>query len=161
MEDTLSSLSNSIRRQIIRILQSNKEMRLMQIVRELEVKDHTKVIFHLKTLKESKIIEQTSEKSYFLTLEGQKILECLILLEKYFDDNASPVWCKIQFTLFLYKVDRFSLVPLKKWSRIYAWPKKLWILIRSDVDGLFPQHKNHPEKRIFIFATANGWIIVR
>jgi len=63
----------------------------MQIVRELEVKDHTKVIFHLKTLKESKIIEQTSEKSYFLTLEGQKILECLILLEKYFDDNASPV----------------------------------------------------------------------
>jgi len=91
MEDTLSSLSNSIRRQIIRILQSNKEMRLMQIVRELEVKDHTKVIFHLKTLKESKIIEQTSEKSYFLTLEGQKILECLILLEKYFDDNASPV----------------------------------------------------------------------
>ncbi len=91
MEDTLSSLSNSIRRQIIRILHSNKEMRLMQIVRELEVKDHTKVIFHLKTLRESKIIDQTAEKSYILTQEGQKIMECLILLEKYFADNATPI----------------------------------------------------------------------
>ena len=90
MEDTLSSLSNSIRRKIIRILEPNSEMRLMQIVRELEVKDHTKVIFHLKSLKESKIIEQTTEKSYLLTKEGEKILECLILLEKYLADN-SPV----------------------------------------------------------------------
>jgi len=91
MEDTLSSLSNSIRRQIIRILHSNNEMRLMQIVRELEIKDHTKVIFHLKTLKESKIINQTADKSYVLTQEGQKIMECLILLEKYFADNATPI----------------------------------------------------------------------
>ena len=90
MEETLGSLSNPIRRQIIRSLQSNGEMRLMQIVRELGVQDHTKVLFHLKTLKESKIIGQTSEKSYLLTKEGQKILECLILLEKYLADDPYP-----------------------------------------------------------------------
>jgi DNA-binding response OmpR family regulator len=88
MEDTLSTLANPIRRKIIKALESRKDMRLMSITRELEIEDHTKVLFHLKSLKESGIISQNEEKSYYLTSEGKKIVECLILLNKYLLDPA-------------------------------------------------------------------------
>ena len=58
-------------------------MRLMEIVRELEIEDHTKVVFHLKVLKESSIIEQDKDKSYSLTEEGERILSGLKILENY------------------------------------------------------------------------------
>ena len=58
-------------------------MRLMELVRELNIDDHTKVIFHLKILKEAGIIEQDEDKSYSLTNEGIKALECLKVLENY------------------------------------------------------------------------------
>ncbi|MBI1810743.1 MAG: response regulator [Nitrospirae bacterium] len=83
LDYTLSSLSNPIRRNIIRLLQARKSMRLMEIVRELGIEDHTKVVFHLKMLKESDIIEQDTDKSYSLTEEGERILSCLKILENY------------------------------------------------------------------------------
>ncbi|MBI4688199.1 MAG: response regulator [Nitrospirae bacterium] len=83
MDYTLSSLSNSIRRKIIKLLSMKDGMHLMEIVRELAIDDHTKVVFHLKILKESGIIEQDKEKSYFLTKEGKKTLDCLNILESY------------------------------------------------------------------------------
>jgi CheY-like chemotaxis protein/DNA-binding HxlR family transcriptional regulator len=89
MEETLSSLSNAIRRKILRLLNSHDTMRLMEITREVEIDDHTKVLFHLKSLKESKLVSQNSEKSYHLTNEGRKILECLKLLNKYLTDATS------------------------------------------------------------------------
>ena len=89
MEETLSSLSNSIRRKILRLLGSHDTMRLMEITREVEIEDHTKVLFHLKSLKESKFVFQNNEKSYHLTNEGRKILECLKLLNKYLTDATS------------------------------------------------------------------------
>ena len=89
MEETLSSLSNSIRRKILRLLGSHDTMRLMEITREVEIEDHTKVLFHLKSLREAKLISQNDEKSYYLTSEGGKILECLKLLNKYLADATS------------------------------------------------------------------------
>ncbi|MEW6410038.1 MAG: response regulator [Nitrospirota bacterium] len=77
------SLSNPIRRNIIRLLSSRTSMRLMEITRELDIEDHTKVVFHLKMLKESAIIEQDKEKSYFLTREGERIVNCLKVLESF------------------------------------------------------------------------------
>ena len=83
LDYTLSSLANPIRRNIIRLLHARKSMRLMELVRELEIEDHTKVVFHLKVLKESGIIEQDKDKSYSLTEEGERILSGLKILENY------------------------------------------------------------------------------
>jgi DNA-binding NtrC family response regulator len=83
LDYTLSSLANPIRRNILRLLNSRKSMRLMELVRELGIDDHTKVVFHLKVLKESSIIEQDKDKSYSLTEEGERILSGLKILENY------------------------------------------------------------------------------
>lgn len=83
LDYTLSSLANPIRRNILRLLNSRKSMRLMELVRELGIEDHTKVVFHLKVLKESGIIEQDKDKSYSLTEEGERILSGLKILENY------------------------------------------------------------------------------
>ena len=58
-------------------------MRLMELVRELNIDDHTKVIFHMKILKEAGIIEQGKDKFYSLTGEGVKTLDSLKVIEKY------------------------------------------------------------------------------
>ncbi|MBI5054987.1 MAG: response regulator [Nitrospirae bacterium] len=83
MDFTLSSLTNSIRRKVIKLLHQNRGLHLMEITKALDIEDHTKVVFHLKNLKESGIIEQDKEKSYFLTKEGEKTLECMKILENY------------------------------------------------------------------------------
>lgn len=83
LDYTLSSLANPIRRKIIRLLHARKSMRFMELVRKLEIEDHTKVVFHLKMLKESGIIEHDKDKSYSLTEEGERILSGLKILENY------------------------------------------------------------------------------
>lgn len=83
LEGTLSSLSNSIRREIIRMFQTCKKIRLMETARKLEIEDHTKLLFHLKTLKEAGIIKQDKKRTYLLTKEGTKVLECLQILDNY------------------------------------------------------------------------------
>jgi len=50
MDSTLTCLSNGIRRQILTILAKSRKMRFMDITRNLEISDHTKVNFHLKNL---------------------------------------------------------------------------------------------------------------
>lgn len=80
---TLRSLANPIRRNIIKLLCLRKDLRLMEITRELGIDDHTKVVFHLKMLKESGIIEQDKEKMYSITKEGEKTVCCLNILEKH------------------------------------------------------------------------------
>jgi DNA-binding response OmpR family regulator len=83
IDDALHSLSNLIRRNILRQLQTNKRMRLMEITRTLNIDDHTKVVFHLKILRESGMIEQAASKEYTLTKRGESILECLCILERF------------------------------------------------------------------------------
>jgi len=82
MDDTLACLSNQIRRQILTLLYVEKEMRFMDITRNLEIKDHTKVNFHLKNLKSNHLITQDREKAYRLTSQGEKIVDGLNLLTK-------------------------------------------------------------------------------
>lgn len=77
VDQTLASLSSPIRRNIMKLLCARETMRLMEITRELGIEDHTKVIFHLKMLRETGIIEQTKDKSYQLTKEGGKTIDCL------------------------------------------------------------------------------------
>ena len=83
LDFTLSSLSNPIRRKIIKLLFQNNGMHLMELTRALDIEDHTKVIFHLKMLKDSELINQDKRKSYFLTKEGERTLNCLKILEDH------------------------------------------------------------------------------
>ena len=79
MDSTLTCLSNGIRRQILTILAKSRKMRFMDITRNLEISDHTKVNFHLKNLKANSFITQDSEKNYILTPQGKKIIDRLHL----------------------------------------------------------------------------------
>lgn len=81
---TLSSLSNPVRRKIIRLLNLRPTMRFAEMARELGIEEeHTKLAFHLKILREAGIIEQDAEKSYSLSKEGVRIVDCLKILENY------------------------------------------------------------------------------
>lgn len=83
IENTLNSLSNPIRRNILQFLNLRPDMHLMELTRELDIEDHTKVVFHLKTLKEARIIRQDKGKSYSLTKEGAKTIELLRIIEDH------------------------------------------------------------------------------
>jgi DNA-binding response OmpR family regulator len=82
LDETIGSLSNYIRRDIIKLVNLHKGMRLMELTRALEIDDHTKVVFHLKVLRDSGILHQ-EEKTYYLTKEGDEMLNALRLLENH------------------------------------------------------------------------------
>ena len=84
----LSSLSNVIRRRIIRLLLLKKTIRLTEIAKELDIEDHAKVMFHLQLLKRAKLIEQDKQKVYSLTVEGEKLHDYLKLLERHLKQPA-------------------------------------------------------------------------
>jgi DNA-binding NtrC family response regulator len=77
LDDTLSCLSNQVRREILQILHENSGIRFMDITRKLNVTDHTKVNFHLKNLKSNNLIEQNPNKSYKLSDAGTKVIGCM------------------------------------------------------------------------------------
>lgn len=81
---SITALSNPLRRRIVKLMSSRQSVRLMEIVRALGIRDHTKVSFHLKVLKEEGMIKQDGRKAYVLTDEGKKTLSHLDLLESYF-----------------------------------------------------------------------------
>lgn len=80
---TLNSLSNPIRRNVIHLIKSRSKIRLMEIARELDIEDHTKIVFHMRLLKEAGIVEQDKDKLYFLTKEGSRSFDLLRFLENY------------------------------------------------------------------------------
>ncbi len=82
----LSALSNPIRRKILRLISQRKSARLMELARELEIEDHTKVIFHLKILKECAIIEQDKDKTYSLSTKGEGTMNCLKIVESHLSE---------------------------------------------------------------------------
>ncbi|MEW6218271.1 MAG: response regulator [Thermodesulfobacteriota bacterium] len=84
LDHAIQSLSNSIRRGIISSLARVPGMRLMELTRELGVDDHTKVVFHLKILRESAVIEQGTDKGYRLTTAGHNLSSILKLLADRF-----------------------------------------------------------------------------
>jgi DNA-binding response OmpR family regulator/DNA-binding transcriptional ArsR family regulator len=66
-------LSHPLRRDIIRFLGKNKVSIFTSIKQELEVEDPPKLSFHLRNLRSAGIIEQDSERRYFLTDRGEKV----------------------------------------------------------------------------------------
>lgn len=77
MDDTFSSLANSIRREILLLIDREGKIRFMDICRSLEIEDHTKVNFHLKVLKEASLVQQDQRKFYTLSDGGSKVIDCL------------------------------------------------------------------------------------
>ncbi|MCM0080882.1 response regulator [Geomonas sp. Red32] len=82
IDQTLSALASPIRRNILKLLHQGEQVRLMEITRALGIDDHTKVVFHLRILKEAGVIEQHEDKSYLLTREGLRVMDCLKTLEQ-------------------------------------------------------------------------------
>jgi DNA-binding response OmpR family regulator len=80
-DHAISALASPIRRNILKLLAARGKERLMEITRQLGIDDHTKVIFHLRILKEAGIVEQDLEKAYALTTEGQRTVSCLRTIE--------------------------------------------------------------------------------
>ena len=82
MDNTFNCLANTLRREILLLLNREGKKRFMDLARTLEVEDHTKVNFHLKVLREAGLVTQDPRKSYLLTREGEKIVDCLQVVAK-------------------------------------------------------------------------------
>lgn len=87
LNNTLKYISNSTRRDMLKLIELNKGMRLMEITKVLDIEDHTKVSFHLKMLKDAGIISQ-NKKTYYISKEGHGIITCLKILESHFADHS-------------------------------------------------------------------------
>jgi DNA-binding response OmpR family regulator len=77
LDAVLHGVANLLRRKIILLLYREKKCRFMELVRKLEVRDHTKVNFHLKVLREAGMICQDDDKVYRLTDRGEKTVASL------------------------------------------------------------------------------------
>jgi hypothetical protein len=71
------SISNYLRRQIILLLCKREKYSFTKIAHVLDIKDNPKLSFHLKKLKDDGVIEQDSEKRYFLSKVGEEIAHIL------------------------------------------------------------------------------------
>jgi len=76
-DEAFSCLANPLRRQILLLVHRDGELRFMDITRALGIEDHTKVNFHLRVLKEAALVEQDARKSYTLTVDGKRVIECM------------------------------------------------------------------------------------
>lgn len=81
-DKAFNAIASPIRRNILKLLHDTSAMRLMEITRELGIEDHTKVVFHLKMLKDAGIIEQDQDKLYVLSEAGNKAIKCLKKMER-------------------------------------------------------------------------------
>lgn len=76
------SLSNPIRRDIVRILSNNNISSFTEILKELGIKDAPKLSFHLKKLVDHKILQKNGKIGYSLTDRGKSTAICLEELER-------------------------------------------------------------------------------
>jgi DNA-binding response OmpR family regulator len=83
LDQTLVALSNPIRRRIVELLSPGKSMRLTEMTKLLDIRDHTKVLFHLRSLKEAGILSQARNRAYILTNTGIDLLEGLKQLKTH------------------------------------------------------------------------------
>lgn len=83
LDFALNTLSNPLRRDILRLIKSHNGLRLMTITKELSIEDHTKVVFHLRNLTNSGLINKDKTKVYHLTKEGERTYSCLKIIERH------------------------------------------------------------------------------
>jgi FixJ family two-component response regulator len=79
----LNSLASPVRAEIIRLLHARKKARLREIAHELRMDDRAKILFHLKKLQESAIVECDKDHAYSLTIVGEISMECLKVFETH------------------------------------------------------------------------------
>ncbi|MBF0126201.1 MAG: response regulator [Magnetococcales bacterium] len=77
LDQTLASLANPIRRRIIEVLGQSNCLRMTDISAALYIEDHTKTLFHLRTLREAGLIRQAEDKLYALTSLGSNAFNLL------------------------------------------------------------------------------------
>jgi len=80
LETTLSALANGTRRNILFLLDLHQFMGVMEITRSLHLSDHTRVLFHLRTLRDAGLTSQDLRRKYHLTSHGRQVLDCLRML---------------------------------------------------------------------------------
>ncbi len=85
----LGALSSPIRSEIVRLLDVRKRAGLADIAQELGIDDRPKVLFHLKKLEQTGIVERDRESQYSLTLFGGMARECLKILETHLSTVVS------------------------------------------------------------------------
>ncbi|MGF1737814.1 response regulator [Photobacterium satsumensis] len=73
LDKVYSALSNPIRRNIIKHLTDNKELKFMAIFHLLDIEDHTKLNFHIQQLKRTGLIIQDDNRVYRLSKAGSQI----------------------------------------------------------------------------------------
>ncbi len=82
LDQALVALSNPIRRRIVAHLSMGESLRLSEIAKALSIKDHSKVLFHLKILKEVGILTQMENRTYYLNQPGRNLMKGLKDLKK-------------------------------------------------------------------------------
>jgi DNA-binding response OmpR family regulator len=87
LDQALVALSNPIRRRIVELLSPGKSLRLTELTKLLNIRDHTKVLFHLKSLKEAGILTQKEGRAYSLTQNGCDLLEGLKNLKDHMNHS--------------------------------------------------------------------------
>ncbi len=75
--DLIKAISNKTRKDAVKLLYKAGKLKFTEIQRGLGIEDATKLNFHMRVMKEHKIIEQDGEKLYMLTPVGKKLFEAL------------------------------------------------------------------------------------
>lgn len=75
--DLIKAISNQTRKDAVKLLSKAGRLKFTEIQRGLGIEDATKLNFHMRVMKEHKVIEQDGEKFYMLTPVGKKLFEAL------------------------------------------------------------------------------------
>jgi DNA-binding NtrC family response regulator len=75
--DLIKAISNQTRKDAVKLLSKAGRLKFTDIQRSLGIEDATKLNFHMRVMKEHKVIEQDGEKYYMLTPVGKKLFEAL------------------------------------------------------------------------------------
>ncbi|WP_456474133.1 response regulator [Candidatus Pyrohabitans sp.] len=77
IETTLKVLANPIRRNALKVIEVEGRVPFSRILSRINIEDPTKLSFHLRQLKEAGLVDQNTNKEYFITGKGKKALSIL------------------------------------------------------------------------------------
>ncbi|KJU84063.1 response regulator receiver protein [Candidatus Magnetobacterium bavaricum] len=87
MDFILSTISNPLRRKLLKLV-NHQSMRFMELNRELSLIDHTRLVFHLRLLKDCGLIAQDATRAYVLTDRGIRVYKGIMILETFLVTNS-------------------------------------------------------------------------
>jgi FixJ family two-component response regulator/DNA-binding transcriptional ArsR family regulator len=86
------SISNYLRRQVIHLLSDGSKCSFTKIAQNLGIKDNPKLSFHLKKLRDDRVIEQDEDKRYSLSTVGREIADILAEIRERGDQTSDLIW---------------------------------------------------------------------